>query len=415
MAEIFAGLPPWLIPALIVHAVYFLVLVVPTWIAFSRAGVSGSAALALLFPVLGLIAVAVMLAIRVLPRANWSAALALVMIVPVVNLFLIWPLAFAKSWDGRRAKAPKPAARPPAPAQAAPELPSAPAGEHDDPATIQPPRSARRARGKGATYREGPPPSLIAAESLPDQSVDPRTLRPRAPVAPVAPGDAPDAAGDDATILPRAAGKPEAATDATPVEASAIEPPPPAAPKIEDIEDKDAAAAPVEPEVPIDAASLTPPPAEKPPAETPPAEKPPAEKPPAASVDDESATMLAGGERPAEPNHRTVSTGAHWRLKGTNARAADIDVIITLDELAEAEAGLSVGRSSRAAIKLADESISRNHARFVLSGTDLAIEDMDSMNGTWVEGEKLKPNTPTPVRAGMELEFGKLRLSVSDR
>ena len=79
-----------------------------------------------------------------------------------------------------------------------------------------------------------------------------------------------------------------------------------------------------------------------------------------------------------------------------------------------AEAGILVGRSRGAGIVIADESVSRNHARFALAGGALAVEDLESMNGTWVNGQKLEANKPVPLAAEAIVEFGKIRLLVTD-
>jgi hypothetical protein len=49
-----------------------------------------------------------------------------------------------------------------------------------------------------------------------------------------------------------------------------------------------------------------------------------------------------------------------------------------------------VGRASDVAIVLVEEMVSRRHARFVITESDVAVEDLGSTNGTFVNGEKIQ-------------------------
>jgi pSer/pThr/pTyr-binding forkhead associated (FHA) protein len=49
-----------------------------------------------------------------------------------------------------------------------------------------------------------------------------------------------------------------------------------------------------------------------------------------------------------------------------------------------------VGRASDVAIVLVEEMVSRRHARFVMTESDVAVEDLGSTNGTFVNGEKIQ-------------------------
>ncbi len=52
-----------------------------------------------------------------------------------------------------------------------------------------------------------------------------------------------------------------------------------------------------------------------------------------------------------------------------------------------------VGRASDVAIVLVEEMVSRRHARFVISDSEVAVEDLGSTNGTFVNGEKIQRST----------------------
>jgi hypothetical protein len=53
-------------------------------------------------------------------------------------------------------------------------------------------------------------------------------------------------------------------------------------------------------------------------------------------------------------------------------------------------AQVSIGRSERSDIALADPGVSRNHARIVREGDDFIVEDLGSTNGTEVNGQPVR-------------------------
>lgn len=59
-----------------------------------------------------------------------------------------------------------------------------------------------------------------------------------------------------------------------------------------------------------------------------------------------------------------------------------------------------------------DKGVSRKHAVIHRSGSDYTVEDMGSTNGTFVNKKKIQPHDPQAIKAGDELRFGKLSLSV---
>lgn len=72
------------------------------------------------------------------------------------------------------------------------------------------------------------------------------------------------------------------------------------------------------------------------------------------------------------------------------------------------QAGLIIGRThhtSHADVDLgphgaAEAGISRRHARLIKSGQEWQIEDLGSLNGTYINNTKIPPGTPTPLHDG---------------
>ncbi len=65
-----------------------------------------------------------------------------------------------------------------------------------------------------------------------------------------------------------------------------------------------------------------------------------------------------------------------------------------------------IGRARGSAVKLEAECVSREHALGCYKDDQLWISDKGSRNGTWLDGQRLKPRTWVAVPTGATLEFG---------
>ncbi len=65
---------------------------------------------------------------------------------------------------------------------------------------------------------------------------------------------------------------------------------------------------------------------------------------------------------------------------------------------------LTIGRSRESGLVIRDDFTSSHHARLVLWGEQWMIQDLDSTNGTWHDGDKV--TNPTPIRAGAPVKVG---------
>jgi len=59
-----------------------------------------------------------------------------------------------------------------------------------------------------------------------------------------------------------------------------------------------------------------------------------------------------------------------------------------------------------------EHGISRHHAALIPTNDALYLTDLDSTNGTWINGEFLQPGDRYPLQTGDEVELGLLRLTV---
>ena len=94
-------------------------------------------------------------------------------------------------------------------------------------------------------------------------------------------------------------------------------------------------------------------------------------------------------------------------LKGDGAAGQEIRVKIIGNALASAENGQVVGRSSGDAdYVVAEQSVSRRHALLRVSEGVMTIEDLNSFNGTAINGIKLRPGEARTLASGSRITLG---------
>jgi pSer/pThr/pTyr-binding forkhead associated (FHA) protein len=68
------------------------------------------------------------------------------------------------------------------------------------------------------------------------------------------------------------------------------------------------------------------------------------------------------------------------------------------------ETGLTIGRSSGAGLQIKDDYTSTSHAKIVRWRDEWVVQDLDSTNGTFVDGKRITQSTP--VRVGSSVRIG---------
>lgn len=102
-----------------------------------------------------------------------------------------------------------------------------------------------------------------------------------------------------------------------------------------------------------------------------------------------------------------------WQLVGIEDER--IRLIFGETQLRRAYPGLVIGRHPALSdFVLDDPSVSRRHLRVGRDGDLLYVEDLNSLNGTVVDGETAPPFAPLPVRAGQVIEAGGVALVLRD-
>lgn len=67
-----------------------------------------------------------------------------------------------------------------------------------------------------------------------------------------------------------------------------------------------------------------------------------------------------------------------------------------------------LGRSHDCSIQIDDKSVSRNHARIQIAGSEVTISDMGSANKTVVNGSTLQPGAPFKLRNNDQIKIGSI-------
>ncbi|MDJ1114042.1 FHA domain-containing protein FhaB/FipA [Microbacterium dauci] len=120
---------------------------------------------------------------------------------------------------------------------------------------------------------------------------------------------------------------------------------------------------------------------------------------PTASPGAETSLVAPLGQRPAAspsgPQKATTNTVS--RIVITSGPKAGL-------ELALGDEPLTIGRSSESGLVIRDDYTSSHHARLVLWGEQWMVQDLDSTNGTWHDGERVA--SPVPIIVGAPIKVG---------
>ncbi len=105
-----------------------------------------------------------------------------------------------------------------------------------------------------------------------------------------------------------------------------------------------------------------------------------------------------------------------WSIDGTTGDGVSFTFSIRIEELLHAENGLFIGRSNAICqIVIDDESVSRQHARLLYEHGRILLEDLNSSNGTDLDGDRLVPYSPVRLTSGAVVALGTATLRFSGR
>ena len=99
-------------------------------------------------------------------------------------------------------------------------------------------------------------------------------------------------------------------------------------------------------------------------------------------------------------------------LAGRDPDCGNVRLKINGGAMARSPDGQVLGRSAASADYFVDsQRVSRRHARLIVQEGRLLIEDLDSLNGTRVDGKQSVRGSPVPIRHGSRLELGEVVLT----
>ena len=103
-----------------------------------------------------------------------------------------------------------------------------------------------------------------------------------------------------------------------------------------------------------------------------------------------------------------------WVLSGSRGDGAPIKLVFGETELSRAYLGLTIGRHPALCDRVIDDpGISRRHLRVGLAKGRLFAEDLNSLNGTLLDGEEIPPFQPEPLGPAQVLILGQVVLTVT--
>jgi len=113
--------------------------------------------------------------------------------------------------------------------------------------------------------------------------------------------------------------------------------------------------------------------------------------------------------------HGAGGAGHGWTLSGYDSHGNPVRLSVPPEALAASARGLVIGRQeSLSDLVLEDATVSRRHARVVEMDSGLGVVDLNSSNGTAIDGTLLAPyNEPAALGTGTKIEFGDVKLTFS--
>jgi hypothetical protein len=107
--------------------------------------------------------------------------------------------------------------------------------------------------------------------------------------------------------------------------------------------------------------------------------------------------------QPTVPMRRFSAEATHSPLEG---RIAPKFVAVAAIHHLPMQSSVDVGREPGNAVVVEDQTLSRKHARIYVEGARPSIEDLGSLNGTFIRGTRVIKAQRIPLVVGDRIQFG---------
>ena len=105
---------------------------------------------------------------------------------------------------------------------------------------------------------------------------------------------------------------------------------------------------------------------------------------------------------------------AGWVLSGSDGAGRPVRLVFGDTELSQVYLGIVIGRHPALCDRVIDDlSVSRRHMRIGMAEGKPYVEDLNSLNGTLLDGAEVPQFEPVPFAAGQELTLGRVVLEVA--
>jgi predicted component of type VI protein secretion system len=105
---------------------------------------------------------------------------------------------------------------------------------------------------------------------------------------------------------------------------------------------------------------------------------------------------------------------AGWVLSGRDGSGMPVRLVFGDTELSQVYLGIVIGRHPALCDRVIDDpSVSRRHMRISMAEGRPQVEDLNSLNGTLLDGAEVPQFEPVPFAAGQELILGRVVLEVA--